>query len=29
MPSVSMYDEFKDRIGQIVNGTVKRVEYAM
>ncbi len=22
-----MYDEFKDRIGQIVNGTVKRVEY--
>jgi N utilization substance protein A len=21
------YDEFKDRIGQIVNGTVKRVEY--
>ena len=22
-----MYDEFKDRIGQFVNGTVKRVEY--
>jgi N utilization substance protein A len=22
-----MYEEFKDRIGQIVNGTVKRVEY--
>src|SRR5215510_16490177 len=22
-----MYDEFKDRIGQIVNGSVKRVEY--
>ncbi|GLQ16936.1 transcription termination factor NusA [Maritalea porphyrae] len=22
-----MYDEFKDRIGEIINGTVKRVEY--
>jgi ribosomal protein S1 len=21
------FDEFKDRIGEIVNGTVKRVEY--